>query len=127
MVSKETKDDSLKISRNKVINNIHEFAANQITAEGNGTFEVLMTESIQNLIRKYKNSIPNTVIMGAKGSGKTFLYREMLRINIGKSSLNVWAKMNQYRKAWAVMHVCWQYPFWLQEMREDFLRLLKMP
>ena len=79
MVSKETKDDSLKISRNKVINNIHEFAANQITAEGNGTFEVLMTESIQNLIRKYKNSIPNTVIMGAKGSGKTFLYREILR------------------------------------------------
>lgn len=79
MVSKETKDDSLKISRNKVINNIHGFAANQITAEGNGTFEVLMTESIQNLIRKYKNSIPNTVIMGAKGSGKTFLYREILR------------------------------------------------
>ncbi len=38
-----------------------------------------MTESIQNLIRKYKNNIPNTVIMGAKGSGKTFLYREILR------------------------------------------------
>ena len=38
-----------------------------------------MTESIQNLIRKYRNSIPNTVIMGAKGSGKTFLYREILR------------------------------------------------
>lgn len=79
MVSGETKGDNLKVSRNKVINNIHEFAANQITAEGNGTFEVLMTESIQNLIRKYKNSIPNTVIMGAKGSGKTFLYREILR------------------------------------------------
>ena len=79
MVSRKTKGDSLKVSRNKVINNIHEFATNQITAEGNGTFEVLMTESIQNLIRKYKNSIPNTVIMGAKGSGKTFLYREILR------------------------------------------------
>lgn len=79
MVSGETKGDSLKISRNKVINSIHEFAANQITAEGNGTFEILMTESIQNLIRKFKNSIPNTVIMGAKGSGKTFLYREILR------------------------------------------------
>ncbi|MCI9076105.1 MAG: hypothetical protein HFH10_09965 [Dorea sp.] len=79
MVSKETKGDILKISRNDVINKIHEFAANQITAEGNGTFEVLMTESIQNLIRKYKNSLPNTVIMGAKGSGKTFLYREILR------------------------------------------------
>lgn len=79
LVSEETKSDNLKISRNKVISNIHEFAANQITAEGNGTFEVLMTESIQSLIRKYKNGIPNTVIMGAKGSGKTFLYREILR------------------------------------------------
>lgn len=79
MVSEEAESDILKIPRDKVINNIHEFASNQITAEGNGTFEVLMTESIQNLIRKYKNSIPNTVIMGAKGSGKTFLYREILK------------------------------------------------
>lgn len=79
MVSKESKNDNLNISRTKVINNIHKFAAKQITAEGNGTFEVLMTESIQNLIRKYKDNIPNTVIMGAKGSGKTFLYREILR------------------------------------------------
>lgn len=79
MVSRETKGAVSKISRNNVINNIHVFAANQITAEGNGTFEVLMTESIENLIRKYKNSVPNTVIMGAKGSGKTFLYREILR------------------------------------------------
>lgn len=79
MVSKEPKNDNLNISRTKVINNIHKFAAKQITAEGNGTFEVLMTESIQNLIRKYKDSVPNTVIMGAKGSGKTFLYREILR------------------------------------------------
>ena len=74
-----TQNINSKVSRNDVIKSIHEFAANQITAEGNGTFEVLMTESIQNLIRKYKNSIPNTVIMGAKGSGKTFLYREILR------------------------------------------------
>ena len=68
-----------KLSRDKIIKCIHDFAANQITAEGNGTFEVLMTDSIQNLIKKYKNSVPNTVIMGAKGSGKTFLYREILR------------------------------------------------
>lgn len=79
MISRETKNDSFKMSRDKVIKNIHDFAAKQITAEGNGPFEVLMTESIQNLIRKYKNSIPNTVIMGAKGSGKTFLYREILK------------------------------------------------
>lgn len=68
-----------KLTREEIIKHIHDFAKNQITAEGNRAFEVLMTDSIQNLIRKYKNSIPNTVIMGAKGSGKTFLYREILR------------------------------------------------
>ena len=78
-ISKEAQDVGPRIPRNDVIKNIHEFAANQITAEGNGTFDVLMTESIQNLIRKYKSIVPNTVIMGAKGSGKTFLYREILR------------------------------------------------
>lgn len=68
-----------RLTREETIKNIHDFAQNQITAEGNGAFEVLMTDSIENLIKKYKNSIPNTVIMGAKGSGKTFLYREILR------------------------------------------------
>ncbi len=65
--------------RETVIKWIHDFAANQITAEGNGAFEVLMTDSIQNLIRKYRSAVPDTVVMGAKGSGKTFLYREVLR------------------------------------------------
>ncbi len=70
-------DDQL--TRDDVIKRIHSFAEKQITAERNGALKVLMTDPVQNLIRKYKNSIPNTVIMGAKGSGKTFLYREILR------------------------------------------------
>ncbi len=76
---KEEEKTEYKLTREEIIKHIHDFAENQITAEGNGAFEVLMTDSIQNLIRKYKNRIPNTVIMGAKGSGKTFLYREILR------------------------------------------------
>lgn len=74
---KETRKGKLK--REEAIKLIHDFAVNQITAEGNHTFAVLMTNPIQNLMKKYKHSIPNTVIMGAKGSGKTFLYREILR------------------------------------------------
>ena len=66
-------------SRDEIIRSIHIYAENQITAEGNGALKVLMTESIQNLIKKYKNIVPNTVIMGAKGSGKTFLYWEIVR------------------------------------------------
>ena len=79
MVSSGVQKSSHKVTREEIIKNIHDFAANQITAEGNGAFDVLMTDSIQNLLKKYKNAIPNTVIMGAKGSGKTFLYREILR------------------------------------------------
>lgn len=68
-----------ELTREEIICGIHNFAVGQISAEGNGAFEVLMTEPIQNLIKKYKSNIPNVVIMGAKGSGKTFLYREILR------------------------------------------------
>lgn len=65
--------------REHTIHSIHKFAKKQITAEGNAAFNVLMTEPIHNLIKKYRLSIPNTVIMGAKGAGKAFLYREILR------------------------------------------------
>jgi hypothetical protein len=79
IVQKETVNAAYKASREKMIERIHDFAENQMAAEGNGAFDVLMTDTIQNLIKKYKNTILNTVIMGAKGSGKTFLYREILR------------------------------------------------
>lgn len=78
-VQKEVQKTEAQLKREEVIKRIHDFAVRQITAEGNGAFEVLMTDSIQNLIRKYRNTVPNTVVMGAKGSGKTFLYREVLR------------------------------------------------
>lgn len=65
--------------RKRVVKNIHEYAHNQITAEGGAAIQVLVTRAINNLVKKYKNEIPCTVILGAKGSGKTFLYREMLR------------------------------------------------
>lgn len=76
--SGEKRSDN-ELTREEVIDRIHTFAVNQITAEGNGALEVLMTDSIQNIVRKFKENVPNTVVMGAKGSGKTFLYREILR------------------------------------------------
>ncbi len=72
-------DKGEALTRTEIVHRIHDSASYQITAEGNGALKMLMTESIQNLIKKYKSVVPNTVIMGAKGSGKTFLYREILR------------------------------------------------
>ena len=64
-------------SRDTILKEINELASSQLTAEGNADFDVLMTEALKYLSRKYNDSVPATVVMGAKGSGKTFLYRKM--------------------------------------------------
>ncbi len=78
MPDKQIKQDILEM-RSKVIENIHRFTAKQVTAEGNYPLDMMITQAISNLKKKYKNEIPCTVLLGAKGSGKTFLYRELLK------------------------------------------------
>lgn len=78
-ISQKEETVGFQLTRKEVVERIHNIAEKQITAEGNGAFKVLTTDSIQNLTKKFKNSIPNSVIIGAKGAGKTFLYREILR------------------------------------------------
>lgn len=65
-------------NREETLKLIFELADQQITAEGNKEFDLLMTAPLRNLKKKYSSNIPNAVIMGAKGSGKTFLYRKLL-------------------------------------------------
>ena len=65
--------------RHVVLNNIHKLASSQITAENASEFKVLMTKPLQFLIQKYSASVPQTIITGAKGAGKTFLYMQMVR------------------------------------------------
>ncbi len=73
-------NERLSISnRERVINGIYRLADSQITAEGNGEFNVLLTQPINTIIKKHYNNIPKIVILGAKGAGKTFLFREMIR------------------------------------------------
>lgn len=57
---------------------IFDFADNQITAEANGAEELLLTEPIKNLCARFNHQVPVTVVQGAKGSGKTFLYRQLI-------------------------------------------------
>ncbi|NNJ28289.1 hypothetical protein G9470_00550 [Bacteroides xylanolyticus] len=75
----DDKDFGVLNDRDEIIKKINNLAYKQINAEGNVAFNILMTSPINNLIKKFKSNIPSTVIMGAKGSGKTFLYRELLR------------------------------------------------
>jgi MinD-like ATPase involved in chromosome partitioning or flagellar assembly len=72
-IEKETYD------RSEIINKIHIMAENQINAEMNNKCNVLMIKPISNLIKKFENTVPQAVVIGAKGSGKTFLFRELLQ------------------------------------------------
>ncbi len=84
-----SKQQRHKLERDEVITAIHSLAEKQINAEGNSEFNALMTASLNNLMKKYLNSVPQTVILGAKGSGKTFLFREMIR-------KQTWQRFNSY-------------------------------
>ncbi len=72
-------DKVIAANRESVIHAIYKLADSQITAEGNGELNVLLTQPIHTIIKKFYNSVPQIVILGAKGAGKTFLFREMLR------------------------------------------------
>ena len=61
-----------------ILKQIHNFADNQTTAEANGADELLLTEPIKNLCTRFNNQVPIAVVQGAKGSGKTFLYRQLI-------------------------------------------------
>ena len=61
-----------------ILKQIYNFAENQITAEANGAEELLLTEPIKNLCIRFNNQVPTAVVQGAKGSGKTFLYRQLI-------------------------------------------------
>lgn len=63
-----------ELQHKTILKQIHAFSDKQITAEANGTEELLLTEPIKNLCTRFSNQLPTTVVQGAKGSGKTFLY-----------------------------------------------------
>ena len=94
-------DDGVKVNGSKVVNEkeildkISRKANEQITADGNSeNMNVLCTAPINNLINKYSDEMPVTVIIGAKGAGKTFLYKQMLR-NIDWKSFCAHLKQNE--------------------------------
>lgn len=84
LISKDYKNDSpdeslSEDSRADLLKKINELAEIQITAENNTRFDLMMTEPLWALKNKFCESLPTVVIMGSKGAGKTFVYKEMVR------------------------------------------------
>ncbi len=51
----------------------------EITAEAGNASEMLLTDALMEIINGNRKEIPNIVVLGAKGSGKTYLYRQLIR------------------------------------------------
>lgn len=57
---------------------IHRLASQEVTAEGNTSSKMLSTGSIREIVNDFLTTIPQIVIVGAKGSGKTYVYKQMM-------------------------------------------------
>ena len=62
----------------KILKKLNNIAEGEVTAEGNSSANILATSSIREITRNFKNVLPRIVVAGAKGSGKTYIYKQLL-------------------------------------------------
>ncbi len=60
------------------VNRLHEITTMEITAEGSASSNMLATTSIREIVREFRDTVPQLVVLGAKGSGKTYIYKQLL-------------------------------------------------
>lgn len=63
----------------RILKKIFEIARDEITAEGSTSTNMLVTSSIKEMAKNFKDEIPRIVVSGAKGSGKTYIYKQILQ------------------------------------------------
>ncbi|MDR3146137.1 MAG: hypothetical protein LBU21_07655 [Treponema sp.] len=64
--------------RREIIDRVHAIADKEITAEGLSGVKIMATGALEKLCRAYQDTIPKVVVLGAKGSGKTYIYKQLL-------------------------------------------------
>lgn len=72
----------LKLSEQEIrqtLKGIYEIAKDEITAEGSTSANMLVTSSIKEMAKNFEHEIPRIVVSGAKGSGKTYIYKQLLQ------------------------------------------------
>lgn len=71
---------SKTIDRDEFLKKLNELTESEITAEGNGvdTSKILNTKALESMAVDFRTEIPKLVVLGVKGSGKTYIYKQML-------------------------------------------------
>ncbi len=64
--------------RKETIRRLHEITSAEITAEGNESSNMMTTASIREIVRDFRDTAPQLVVLGAKGAGKTYIFKQLL-------------------------------------------------
>jgi hypothetical protein len=83
----ETDISEKHMSKQSFLHKLQETARKMETAESNDVFDFLATSSLKNLAQKFRVNVPSTVILGAKGSGKTFAFFQFLHLEYWENFL----------------------------------------
>lgn len=67
---------------------LHEIAQNNVTAEADDKTNLLVTNAVMRL-GNITNDMPRINILGAKGSGKTYLYKQMMAAQTWNEFINI--------------------------------------
>ena len=78
----EQKDEMIFEDEDKVreiLKHIYDISKAETTAEGTASANMLVTSSIKEMVKNFKTELPRIVVSGAKGSGKTYIYKQLLQ------------------------------------------------
>lgn len=84
----EQKDETIFADEGKareILKRIYEISYAETTAEGTSSANMLVTFSIKEMVKNFKTELPRIVVSGAKGSGKTYIYKQLLQAKTWES------------------------------------------
>lgn len=62
----------------EILKKLNNIARNEVTAEGDSSANILITSAIKEITGNFTDELPRIVVGGAKGSGKTYIYKQLL-------------------------------------------------
>lgn len=80
-------DGNAASSRQQLAKRLHDVCASAEFAEGDQESPILAIEPLLNLGKHFSNELPSVLMIGAKGAGKTFTFRQVVRSASWKSFL----------------------------------------
>lgn len=78
-IAGQKKNERTEKERQELARKLYEICTEAAFAEGNNLGSLLAIEPLINLGKHFSKELPNALVIGAKGSGKTFTFRQMVQ------------------------------------------------